>query len=103
MVMTLIMSIALASGLTTVQLTQMELAQLAQRQRALLALQRAQQSLMDIVNKDDLARWHAEAAEIRVEKVWHSARQATCWLTHTELDGAIPVFIELTSEDPAEY
>ncbi|GEM_PF-1912760 len=103
MMMTLILSISLASGLTMVQLTQSEVLLLQRRQHALQELQRAQSELMQVMNRDTLIEWQAALETVTVKHVWHSTRQATFWLAHAELPGEIPVYVELSNADRGEY
>ena len=103
MMLTLVLSISLASGLSMVQLTQQTILEIQHRQIALQQLQQAQSELLDRVNRDALIAWQPSHEAITVKQDWHSARQATFWLAHAKLQGEIPVYVELASADPVEY
>jgi type II secretory pathway pseudopilin PulG len=103
MIMTVVVSISLASGLSMVQLTQTEVRRLQARQHALEQLQAAQNELLMAIGKGEVRHWQPPVEAITLKQEWHSARQATFWLAHANLEGIIPIYLELTTEDLVEY
>ncbi|OIM99555.1 hypothetical protein BFR57_03030 [Idiomarina sp. MD25a] len=103
MIMTVVVSISLASGLSMVQLTHMEIRRLQARQHALELLQAAQNDLLAAIGEGKARHWQPPVEAITLKQEWHSARQATFWLAHANLEGIIPIYVELTTEDLAEY
>ncbi|MEC7643627.1 hypothetical protein [Idiomarina sp.] len=103
MIITVVVSISLASGLSMVQLTQTEVRRLQARQHALEQLQAAQNELLMAIGKGEVRHWQPTNEAITVTQEWYSARQATFWLAHANLEGVIPVYVALTNEDLAEY